>query len=417
MQLAALPDAQTRLVVVGTSVRKPLAILKPYLDSLDWQERPSNVEFRYVFVPDGLAKDADDYLRAWTAQRGGEVLRGVPSAANDFSDAPGLITHQWSGSAIARVGQNKNKILRRATELRADAIWLSDADLIMDRTTFASLWAVERPIACAVYWTHWNRSGSETRRAVAAPQVWLRHPYLLDGRGMEEWEFRDKLIRRQLTRVWGQGACTLLRTPVVHAGITFEQIQGEPALLQGLMAGEDRHFCIRAERAHVEMWADPWPDIFHIYHQPEDLALAPAMAARLGTAHPERPMLGDLVSLRLDALEPFPQPNGQWARVAPQFVRGRLGALNVLPELEEAILGLRRGQDATVPVHVPVSYPMPYLRGRRRLIRVELIDCKPLQWPPVLERDILVGQRGGSTTDKTVLTEAQHAGVTEVANG
>src|SRR5207253_9237999 len=107
---------------------------------------------------------------------------------------------------------------------------------------------------------------------------------------------------------WGQGACTLVRAPVVQAGVTFEHFE-EPALNVGLMAGEDRHFCIRAERLHTEMWADPWPDIYHIYHLPDDLGRVEFMRARLGVQHPARAQFGELVSLRLDAIEPFPQPN------------------------------------------------------------------------------------------------------------
>src|SRR6185436_17038531 len=110
----------------------------------------------------------------------------------------------------------------------------------------------------------------------AGPQVWLRHPYQLDGRGLDVAKFRRKLVNREVTRVWGQGACSLIRMPVLHAGIDFTHIPNEPAIQQGMMVWEDRHFCIRAERGHIDMWADPWADIFHIYHQPEDVNLIPA---------------------------------------------------------------------------------------------------------------------------------------------
>lgn len=310
---------------------------------------------------------------------------------------------------MARVGQNKNKILKRALELKAEAVWLVDADLILDRTVFASLWAAERPIACAVFWTHWNKQSKETVTSFSGPQVWLRHPYLLDGRGMEEADFRRKLVKRELLRVWGQGACSLIRTPVIAAGIDFSHIPNEPALMQGLMAGEDRHFCIKAERSHIDMWADAWPDIFHIYHTPEDVEQIPAMLERMGTVHPDRAMLGDLVSLRLEAIEPFPQPNGQWHRPSPGFLRGRLGQLALLPEIEEAVLNLPRGQQTTIPVHFPLYWPLPYLRGRRRLIRLTLIDCKPFGYPPNLENELL--RMGAGSMDRALLTPQQREAV------
>src|SRR5207248_1094948 len=162
MQLAVLPDAYEPLVVVGTSVRKSAAVLAPYLASLAWQERPPRVKFHYAFVDDGCDRKARTLLDEFVQTHGGEILRGVPAALQDFTDTH-PISHQWSASAMRRVGANKNRILRRALELRADAIWLVDADLICDPTTLASLWAIEKPISCAVYWTHWNKSGYETR--------------------------------------------------------------------------------------------------------------------------------------------------------------------------------------------------------------------------------------------------------------
>ena len=410
MQLAVLPEAHEPLIVVGTSVRKPLAVLQPFLESLTWQELPKRCKVHYVFVPDFTKEqaDAEAYLRAWVKERGGEVLRGIPSTDGDFSDAPGIPTHQWTANSMRRVGANKNKILQRALALKADAIWLADADLLMDRTTLLSLWAVEKPIACAVYFTHWVRATKETVPSHAGPQVWLRHPYLLDGRGMEEWEFRAKLVNRELTRVWGQGACSLIRTPVIQAGISFEQIP-ERTMDQGLMLGEDRQFCIRAERAHIDMWADPWSDIFHIYHLPDDLQRIQAMTERLSAPHQLRAALGDLVSLRLDALEPFPQPNNQWYRVPPQFVRGRLGALALQPELEQAILDMDRGTERIVPVHCPLHYPLGYMRGKRRLIRVTLIDCKKFSYAPVIEDELI--PKGSTQMDTATLTPRQLAAV------
>jgi hypothetical protein len=385
--LEPTPDHRDRLIVVGTSVRKPLDILAPFLQSLAWQEVPPRTRLYPVFVDDCLPSqgDAKALLQHFCAERGGDLLRGLPSGIGDFDDGAHLPSHQWSVSAMQRVGAHKNKILQRALELKADACWLVDSDLILDRTVLASLIACDKPIACAVYWTRWARQQTETQTIWAAPQVWLRHPYLLDGRGMDEAGFRAKLVSRQLTRVWGQGACTLLSRRVLEAGINFSPA---PEVKQeGLMAGEDRQFCIKAERGHVEMWADPWPDIFHIYHRAEQVQHISAMLDRLGAEHPRQPQLGDLVNVVLTALEPIPTNNG-WGQVPPQMVRGRLGALALAPELETAILSMERGSDRIIPMHCPIHHPMVYLRGRRRLIRVQLVDCKPFGAPPVLEEDL-----------------------------
>jgi hypothetical protein len=415
-ELLPTPDSRSTLIVCGTSCRKSLEILKPFLDSLAWQDLPPRTTLLPVFVPDWPQKDtAEEYLRTWVAERNGECLRGVPQTAGDFADSPNFDAHQWGVTAMRRVGANKNKILRRALELKADAVWLVDADLILDRTTLASLVAAEKPITTAVYWTHWTKRGFETRQIHAAPQVWLRHPYELSGRGMDEAEFRQKLISRELARVWGFGACTLIARKVLEAGIMFDPLPDVPQ--QGLMAGEDRHFCIRVERAHIDAYADPWPDIFHIYHADQHMPLIPGMVKRLSAAHPQQATLGDLVSLKIEALEPVPHGNGGWQAIPRQHVRGRLGQVQLMPELEEAVYGLSRGETKIVPVHFPVHHSLPYFRGRRRLMRVTLVDCKPLSWPPVLDAELFVGPKSGRWMDTTTLTTQQLDGMKEVALG
>src|SRR2546430_5260092 len=116
MQLAVLPDAHEPLILVGTSVRKPAAVLAPYLASLAWQELPPRVKFHYAFVDDGCDPDARRLLDEFVQARGGELVRGVPGAVGDFSDSHPL-THQWSTTAMRRVGANKNRLLNRALEL------------------------------------------------------------------------------------------------------------------------------------------------------------------------------------------------------------------------------------------------------------------------------------------------------------
>lgn len=415
-QLEPTPDYRETVVVCGTSIRKPLEILRPYLASLDWQILPPRTRIHYAFVPDWVQPntDAETYLRDWVKERGGEIIRGVPTTAGDFEDGPQFDSHQWGATAMRRVGNNKSKLIRRTLELKADAFFHADGDLILDTMTLNSLIACEKPVVTAVFYTHWTKRGFETRQIHAAPQVWLRHPYELSGRGMDEAEFRQKLISKELTRVWGFGACTLIARKVLEAGINFDVLPDVPQ--QGLMAGEDRHFCIRTERAHIEAFADPFPDIFHIYHADQHIPQIPEMVKRLGTPHPTKATLGDLVSLKLEALEPVPHGNGGLQGIPRQHVRGRLGQIALMPELEEAVHNMSRGETRIVPVHFPIHHPLQYFRGRRRLIRVTVVDIKPLSWPPVLDAELFVGPHSGRFADTTTLSAAQLAGMAEVAH-
>lgn len=396
MPLETLPDYRDTVIVVGTSVRKPLPILSAFLNSLAWQSLPTRVRLVPAFVPDfpvGM-EDAQELLFRWTNERGGVLIQGAPATQTDFSDSPDLDSHQWGQSAMARVGYNKNAILRYALETKADYVLLSDADLILDKYTVASMLACEKPIVTATYWTRWSKRSNEHTKVPAQPQVWLRHPYELSGRGMDEAEFRDKLLGRNVQRVWGFGACTLINRRVLESGLSFDYLPDVSQ--QGLMGGEDRHFCIRAERMHIDAYADNWPDIFHIYHADQDVPKISEMVSRLGRDHPEVPALGDLVSLRSRPLEPLPVAPGRFQHTQPIQVRGRLGQIALLPQLEEAVYNLKRGEKTIVKCVFPQHSAVGYLRGRQRLIEVTLLDVKPFGYPPVVEQDLQVGPKSGA---------------------
>jgi hypothetical protein len=391
VELSPLPGVGEQLIVCGTVCRKPLPVLQAYLHTLGWQAVPPKTRLHFVYVPDFTPDQADAaaYLQNWVAERGGEILRGGgPGGTPDFSDAGGA-THHWTTSAMRRVGDAKNRILRRALELRADAVWFVDADLLLDPRTLVALRAVRQPIVCGVYWTRWHKPTADTV-IHAAPQVWLTHPYGLSGRGRDEAEFRRRLIERQLTQVWGQGACTLIDIAAIKKGVDFSVVPDLPT--DGMWAGEDRHFCVRAERLHIPMFADPWPDIFHAYHLPDQIAEIDGQLARMAVPRPEFPRVGDLVNLTLEALEPVPGHRGL-THVGPQPVRGRLGGMKLMPDLEDAVLGMRSGDDRIVAMHCGLDHPLEYFRGRRRLIRVTLHDHKPYRFAPVIENEVFVSQR------------------------
>jgi hypothetical protein len=404
VELAVVPHETQHLIVVGSPVRKPANIVRAWLQSLAWQVRPRNVQLYHLFIDDGCDAEARALLDEFVAQYGGTV-GSASSGSGDFSDQGP--THQWTESAMNRVGVIKDQILQFARQNRAEAVWLVDADLILDPMTLTSLWSVPEQIVSAVYWTRWTQPKDDHPPIHAGPQVWLQHPYGLQGMGLEEWEFRHRLIHRQLTEVAGLGACTLIRRDALMRGVAFAPWPGNA--MQGIGLGEDRHFCLRAEALHIKLWADPWPDIFHIYHRPDDEELIPEMTFRLmpttssidGVGIVRKPELGDLVSLELHALEPvLTQAGPQY--VPTQYVRGRLGQLTLHTELEDAILSMQRGEVGVVPTHFGLDYPFSPYRGQRRLIRITLHDHKPNGYAPVIEDELIVNS-AGSAIDTTTM--------------
>ena len=386
-----MPEA-TR-VLAGASVRREPALLDACLTTLKWQELPPDVRLDLCFVDDFLP-DQREPGRQLLRDAGSDILSGVEQVATaDFSDAA-PDTHHWQLSAFERVAANKQRILDRAVKEFYTHVWICDTDLLLDPRTLASMLAVDKPIVAAVYWTRWQAG----QNVPAQPQVWLKHPYELQGRGMDAAEFRRKLTARQLTRVWGLGACMLVRTDLLQKGVRYYPLL--PELLQaaqhtglGMFAGEDRTFCTLAERLHADMWADPWPDIFHVY-RPDDAQYVPTYMHEMELRTRNRPLYpdyGDDVSLQIMPCED--------ARVGPQSLRGRLAALRLLPEIESAVRGMQRGDRRLVGVAFPVDYPLagtgnpaiagnwlPY-RGTRKVVEVHLVDHRPHGLPPVLRDD------------------------------
>lgn len=400
IHLQPTPDQRVTTIQIGTVVRKPAAIVDAYLHALSRQELPPQTEVVYHFIDDGSPPETRALLDAFVEKHGGIVETWEGGGQPDFSDTGR--THEWTVTAMERVGQAKDRLIECALLAKVDYLWFVDADLICDTTTLRSLLGCRAPIACGVYWTRWVDGQPGMK---AAPQVWLAHPYQLNGRGYDEPEFRRKLITRQRIQVWGQGACTLVARDVLTKGVRFAPVPGVSR--EGMMAGEDRHFCIHAEAKHIPMYADGWPDIFHVYH-PADQQLIYQMSDRLLTPHIRRAAIGDLVNLYLEPLEPVPIGPGQIAQMPPYHLRGRLGALPLLPELEEAATETDRGTSRIVSVNFPSDFPDAFLRGRRRLIRLTVIDAKPMGFAPVIDRELLVGVTG-AYHDRTTLTAAQQA--------
>lgn len=400
--LRRLPTEQPIRVLVGAPTRKRADVLKAHLDSLAWQELPPRVEVEYCFINDYPEPDVGEViLQHFVADRKGVLLTPqTRPPGNDFSDSD-PVTHRWTQSAMGRVGAMRQQILAYGASQGFDYVWMVDTDLICDKTVLASLLACQKAIVSAVYWTRWERVGLH-----AGPQVWLAPVYEL-GKGpfYPESEFRKQLADRELVPVGGLGACTLIRMDAIRKGVGYTRCPNFPT--GGLWDGEDRHFCEWAKRLHVELWADAWPDIFHVYHT-DDVARVPLWQERLGTVHPAKPRPGDLISLRLLAVE---KPIGY------EFVRTLLSGDALLPELAQAVSEMTRGETRIVRVHFPKSWPLEEVQGKTRLIEVMLIDCKPQGVAPVLEDEFHVSAAGfrkdamDMTQQQCDLLGSEHANV------
>lgn len=371
---APIPAVSQPRVLVASVVRKSAPIVRAFAETLTWQRAAAEFGALFLLDLDGLP-DATESEAALRAAFPMATFAPAPApAVGDYTeDAAG--TRGWSAPAFARMATNRNAILAHAIAQRFDAVWLLDADVLCDPTTLASLLAADASIVSAVYWTRWQPT------MPPLPQVWLRHPYALTeafGFGADPADFLGALATRRRLRVGGLGACTLIRTDAIRKGVTYARVDG---LAPGPMAdGEDRHFCERARRLHVPLVADAWPDVWHCY-RPADVDRIGPMLDRLRASVVERPADGDCVSVRLDACEPLQTGRGMMLP-EPQWVRGRLGCLPLIPALEAAVRATPVGETRLVAVTYPSGYELATLRGARRIVRVSVLDAKRYAEPP-----------------------------------
>lgn len=363
-------------IVAGACVRQNPEVLEAHLKTLKWQVLPPGVTVDYAFLVDD--ETSEEIIKEVLPEAIVVPTGGRPEGA---VYEVGPITHQWNTTAFDHLAAQKQKILEHARSNHYDYVWFVDSDLLLDQRTLWSLWAAGKDVTSAVFWTEWQKANPMS----LGPNVWLRHPYDLTKFKWPVGRIFHELSRRQLIRVAGGGACCLIAVKTLDKIRYFPRLPELPD--EGMWRGEDRTLAVLAERGHIQQWADGWPDIFHAYHP--DMRKGKVLSAvleQLGTPRQERAKHGDLVNFSLEALEEGPD-------FAPVHVRGRLGGIDVLPEIEAALLDLTVGQDAITSLHFPPWYPEINLwdgrppqqyAGKTKVVRIKVHDIKPYGFQPVI---------------------------------
>lgn len=340
-------------ILAASVTNKDVAILEPHIESVRALRLPDGVTLDVSYISDDLREDALELL----ASHDVEVAEALPKPEG-ARYAVTEKTHDWSMPTFEWLAREKQRLLDYARTEGYDGIFFVDSDLVLGPDTLASLLASEKELVSAVFWTRWQPDSPEL------PQVWMRHPYELSGKGVTQEELLAELQCKSLVEVGGLGACTLFRSSVFDRVAWFPLVPGLP--MHGMWQGEDRHFCVRAARNHVPLWADAWPEIFHIY-RPSDLARLREWKPRTQV---EKPEFGDWVSLILEPVE----EKGLYGTKHP--VRGRLGALPLEEELERAVFDMSVGEARVVQVEFGAHHEIPEYRGTRKHILVRLVDAK-----------------------------------------
>lgn len=348
-------------------------MLQAYLRSLQALRVPADAELHFGFVNDGGPEQA-------------ELLASVsPAVVLEAEDRPadaaysiGRDTHHWTVPTFEHLARQKQRLLSYAEQAGYTHVLLVDSDLLLEPTTLLSLWETKCDIANAVFWTAWQ-AGIQPM-----PQCWLSHPYGMAGLGMEEHEFIRDLSNRQAVRCIGGGACVLVATEALKRGVHYHpRLPGLPA--DGMWQGEDRTFALLASRLHERQLADGWPDVFHAYH-PHQRTPEALHEVWMVLSAPRQlyAKYGDMVSLILEPLEDPQLRDSLATKPELRCVRGRLGGLQLAPEIEEALQDMKPGDSRILDIKFPYWSPVPHYRNQSKMIQMTLVDVKPYSLPPVL---------------------------------
>lgn len=252
-------------VLVGSPVREPVEVLREFLRSLEELDT-SGLSVDVVLIDDNDDRQASATLAEWAGNDCHRiVVKPVRSGKSYVRDE---VTHRWDEELIWRVAELKDAILETARDHRYDYVFLVDADLVLRRPTLQHLIRCHRDVISEIFWTRWQPDSQ------SLPQVWVTDQYQLyfsprnvrlsdAERAKRTEDFLSRLQYPGQYRVGGLGACTLISRNALDRGVSFHEVYNLP------WWGEDRHFCIRAAAAGLELFVDTQYPAYHIYRTAE----------------------------------------------------------------------------------------------------------------------------------------------------
>ncbi len=261
-----MSDSPTSRVLIASPVRQKPAVLEHFLQGL-LRLDTSGLEVEYFFIDNNDDASASQMLCAFAQRANAPVHRLRLPVAEAYHRTEAY--HQWTESLIWRLAAMKDGVLNAAREHGFDYAFLVDSDLVLHPQTLQRMVACRRDIVSQVFWTVW------TPDKPPLPNVWYADFYnLYRARRRQELNTDEQRRRTEaflsalafypgLYRVSGLGACTLISRRAIESGVGFSELRG------CTLAGEDRHFCLRAESLGFPLLADSTLPPLHLYRESE----------------------------------------------------------------------------------------------------------------------------------------------------
>ncbi len=263
---AQISKSHSLRVLIASPVRQKPAVLEHFLHGL-LRLDASGLEVEYFFIDNNDDVAASQMLRAFAQRAGAPVHRLRLPVAEAYHRTEAY--HQWTESLVWRLAAMKDGALHAAREHGFDYAFLVDSDLVLHPQTLQRMVACRRDIVSQVFWTVW------TPDRPPLPNVWYADFYnLYRARRRQELNTDEQRRRTEaflsalafypgLYRISGLGACTLISRRAIEAGVSFSELRG------CMLAGEDRHFCLRAESLGFPLFADSTLPPLHLYRESE----------------------------------------------------------------------------------------------------------------------------------------------------
>ncbi|SDE46906.1 Tetratricopeptide repeat-containing protein [Paenibacillus sp. UNCCL117] len=298
----------THRILIASPIRQTPSILREFLASLSELEH-GNIQVDYIFSDDNLEDESSELLARFAESHGRAVIVDRRTRQEEQSYDRDERTHYWKESQVWKVAALKDELIGYAREGKYEHIFLIDSDLVLHPSTLMRLVETDKDIVSCIYWTQWEPDTMEM------PQVWLQDEYTqhrLERKEIIESAEKQRRVKQfyaqlripGLYEVGGLGACTLVSSRALEAGVSFKEIKNVS------FWGEDRHFCIRAQALGFDLYVDTVFPAYHIYRS-ADLAGVEAFKWSCRELHADR-----RAPVAMDSMEPnrwYETAEAMWA--------------------------------------------------------------------------------------------------------
>ena len=215
-------------VLIAAPLKQEPKIFREYQDALDRLIIPDGVTAERFFVVNDCPEVVPEIRGNYTFMNTGDVYR---KASND---------HVWTDANLSKMPALRNRTVQIALNGGYDYLFSIDTDLVLHPQTLTALMDADKDIVSEIFFTNgWCNA-------------WMYDQY---SAMPVEWN-EPGLYQCGMT-----GACTLIKTDVFRAGVSYSPI---PNIRKALW-GEDRWFSIRAAVLGFEMWVDTHYPAEHLF--------------------------------------------------------------------------------------------------------------------------------------------------------